>query len=244
VRLWVLPRVLPPYVTSQGNVTATIMAEECGDVSKIITTFLLHTCRLPPWPRLCDIQAAWCCAVTAGDPPNDDKEAEWIPLTTGSVADFYIEPMLQLAGDIDVMFHRNTHLAMPRGHPPPTQLPAAFHSNVKVHEIIDSHLPSYVYLKVRYLLKQCAVGGKYNCTQYGEGHHYFTHVRKSGTATHGPATFTDNSHSDSLVLSVDNTDCVRCLSWPSQAADWPTRHRNYGWPDSATLDRVVSKQRM
>jgi len=22
--------------------------------------------------------------------------------------------------------------------------------------------------------------------------------------------------------------------------DWPTRHRNYGWPDSATLDRVVS----
>jgi len=34
--------------------------------------------------------------------------------------------------------------------------------------------------------------------------------------------------------------CVRCLSWPSQAADWPTRHRSYGWPDSATLDRVVS----
>jgi len=29
------------------------------------------------------------------------------------------------------------------------------------------------------------------------------------------------------------------LSWPSQAADWPTRHRNYGWPDSATLDGVV-----
>jgi len=34
--------------------------------------------------------------------------------------------------------------------------------------------------------------------------------------------------------------CIRCLSWPSQAADWPTRHRNYGWPDSATLDHVVS----
>ena len=28
--------------------------------------------------------------------------------------------------------------------------------------------------------------------------------------------------------------------WPSQAADWPTRHRNYGRPDSATVDRVVS----
>ena len=33
--------------------------------------------------------------------------------------------------------------------------------------------------------------------------------------------------------------CIRCLSWPSQ------RHRyldirNYGWPDSATVDQVVS----
>ena len=26
----------------------------------------------------------------------------------------------------------------------------------------------------------------------------------------------------------------------SQAADWPTRHRNYDWPDSATVDRVVN----
>jgi len=34
--------------------------------------------------------------------------------------------------------------------------------------------------------------------------------------------------------------CIRCLLWPTQAADWPTRHRNYGWPDSATLGRVVS----
>ena len=28
--------------------------------------------------------------------------------------------------------------------------------------------------------------------------------------------------------------------WPSQAADSPTRQRNYGWPDSATVDRVVN----
>ena len=41
-------------------------------------------------------------------------------------------------------------------------------------------------------------------------------------------------------LSLDHVHCIRCLSWPPQAADWPTRHRNYGWPDSATVDRVVS----
>ena len=28
------------------------------------------------------------------------------------------------------------------------------------------------------------------------------------------------------------------LLWPSEAADWPSRPRNYGWPDTATLDRV------
>ena len=41
-------------------------------------------------------------------------------------------------------------------------------------------------------------------------------------------------------LSCDTVLCVRCLVWPPQAADWPTRHRNYGWPDAATIGRVVS----
>ena len=41
-------------------------------------------------------------------------------------------------------------------------------------------------------------------------------------------------------LSVDDVCCVRCLVWPPKAADWPTRHRNYGWPGSATVDRIVS----
>jgi len=41
-------------------------------------------------------------------------------------------------------------------------------------------------------------------------------------------------------FSYDNVYCVRCMSWPSQAADWPTRQRNHGWPESATVARVVS----
>jgi len=39
---------------------------------------------------------------------------------------------------------------------------------------------------------------------------------------------------------VDSVFCMRCLVWPTQAADWPTRRGNYGWPDSATVDGVVS----
>ena len=39
---------------------------------------------------------------------------------------------------------------------------------------------------------------------------------------------------------VDAVICIHCLSWPPQATDWPIRHRNYSWPDSATIDRIVS----
>jgi len=220
------------------------MAHE-SDVSKIVTTFLLNTCRLSPRPTVSDVglQAAVCCAETMTTNPKDDKEAEFIPLTTGSAAEFYIEPMLPHVGDVDVMFYNNTDLAIPRGHPPPTQLPAEFHNYVKVYEIIDSHLPGYVYLELCYLLTQQIADGKYEY-RYVEYNKKIcllnlNEVREDGSRNvHGPALLT--YYKESSLLPVDAVPCVRCLSWPSQAADWPTRHRNYGWPDSATLDRVVS----
>ena len=159
-----------------------------------------------------------------------------LPLTTGSVAEFYIEPMLPHVGDIDLMYHYNTQMAIPEGHPPPTQLPADFHNYVKVFEIIDSHLPGYVYLPLRYLLTQCTDYGKYEFIECNNGLQLSNGNNKRHT--HGPAMFTDKS--DTAMLSVDTVCCTRCLVWPPQAADWSTRQRNYGWPDSATLDRVVN----
>jgi len=160
-------------------------------------------------------------------------------LTTGSVAEFYIEPILPHLGDMDVMFHRNTELAIPRGHPPPTQLPAEFHNYVQVGEIIDSHLPGYVYLELRYLLTECSDDGNYNAVEYDTGTYASNQPHSDVTNIHGPALLAPSSD-ESLFLSLDLVPCIRCLLWPSQAADWPTRHRNYDWPDSATLDRVVS----
>jgi len=118
------------------------MADNNCDVSKIVTTFLFNTCRLPPRVSIHDIQAAVFCGSLGDLRPDDDKEAGAIPLITGSVAEFYIEPMLPLFGDIDVMYHLNTELAIPRGHPPPTQLPAEFHHYVTVYEIIQGR--SYI----------------------------------------------------------------------------------------------------
>jgi len=89
-------------------------------VSDIVTEFLLNTCQLRPQLSEHAIQAAWMCALAAIARPDDEAEADAIPLTTGSVAEFYIEPMLPHVGDIDVMGHLSTQLAIPRGHPPPT----------------------------------------------------------------------------------------------------------------------------
>jgi len=239
------------------------MADERVD-SEIVTQFLLdtclNTCRLGPQLTRHAVQAAACCSLLATQHPDDDVEADLIPLTTGSAAEFYIDPMLPLVGDVDVMYHHSTMLAIPRGHPPPTQLPAEFHDNVKVVEIIDSHLPGYVYLKLRYLLTYCPEDEKYSYVEFDREAYvrsdelgsrnyvpdavhilnYFMYDMKSDVATqterHGPA----NLLLSDVQLPWDAVPCVRCLLWPPQAADLPTRHRNYNWPDSATVDRVVN----
>jgi len=214
---------------------------------EIITKFFLNTCRPRPQISKHAVQAlVWHAMLTNLHTP-DDKEADAIPMLTGSVAEFYIEPILPHVGDIDVMFHHSTELAIPRGHPPPTQLPAEFSNYVQVFEIVDSHLPGYVYLELRYLLTECADDvieydhGEYLSNIGYDPETYLPNLFIDSHASyiHGPAVFTDHSDTPSM-LSVDRVPCVRCLSWPSQAADWSTRHRNYDWPDSATVDRVVN----
>jgi len=218
------------------------MADERG-VSEIVTKFLLNTCRLRPQLSEHGVQAVTISSDVTTVHPRDDAEADVIPLTTGSVGEFYIEPMLPHVGDIDVMFHRSTELAIPRGHPPPTQLPDEFSNYVSVWEIVDSHLPGYVYLELRYLLTECSEDDKYNYFECDRGRYLpnatvFCSTGRGLKNLHGPALLTDINSILSL-LSVDTVPCLRCLSWPPQAADWRTRHRNYDWPDSATVDRVV-----
>ena len=209
-------------------------------VDEIVTYFLLNTCRLCPQLTSHHEQAVRHCVETAMKHPSHDAEADFIPLTTGSVAEFYIEPMLPLCGDIDVMFHLSTELAIPRGHPPPTQLPPEFHNYVHVFEIVDSHSPGYVYLELRYFLKECTEDKKYACNEYKGWTHLGNHFwHGEDLCIHGPARVLGN-FGYAPMFSTDQVSCLRCLSWLPQAADWPKRHRNYDWPESATVDRVVN----
>jgi len=217
------------------------MSDDCV-VSEIVTEFFLNTCQLRT-PREHAVRAALYCCHTANVHPDDDVHANYVPLITGSVAEFYIEPMLPLVGDIDIMYHRNTELAIPRGHPPPTQLPAEFHNYVKVFEIIDSHLPGYVYLELRHLLTECSDNGNYKAVDYDTQPYAKNSVipintyKGLHTERHGPASCT---RVPEIGYHIDTVPCVHCLTWPPQAADWQTRHRNYGWPDTGPVDRVIS----
>jgi len=217
--------------------------------SEIVTKFLLNTCRVDQWLNSDALQALSCCAGVATQRGSsdwlDNNETECIPLLTGSLAEFCIQPMLSCVGDVDIMFHSSDELAIPAGTAPPTQLPDEFHSRVKVSEIVDSEFPGYVYLVLSYVLTECIDDGTYNAVQCQRRYWRY----ELWDDSHGPArlnnfNFPPGAWSDRRVtgepFSQDIVACLRCLSWPPQALAWPTRHRNYDWPDSATIDRVVS----
>ena len=132
------------FLSRLGLLVVEIMSLCERDLDEIVSIFLLKTCRLCPKIRDYAAQAALLCALATTTQVSDDAEVHVIPLTTGSAAEFYIEPMLPHIGDIDIMHHNSTLLAIPRGLSPPTQLPAEFHNYVKVFEIIDSHLPTWL----------------------------------------------------------------------------------------------------
>ena len=122
-------------------------------VEEIISKFLLNTC------QRCQLQNYHVTVAAIG---CGQLATNFIPLTTGSVGEFYIRPMLPCFGDIDIMIHNNHRLAIPAGTSPPTQLPADLHSRVLVYDIIDSEFPGYVYLVSSYLLTECSDDGNYN----------------------------------------------------------------------------------
>ena len=100
--------------------SATVMADD--RVEEIISKFLLDTSQQNQRPHFFVSSAALGCVDVVTKHPPDTDEVNFIPLTTGSAAEFYIQPMLSCVGDIDVMYHRNDQLAIPAGTRPPTQL--------------------------------------------------------------------------------------------------------------------------
>jgi len=232
--------------TYTGETTA--MADDRGvvvddndyDESKIVTKFLLVTCLLRQ-PSIHQVIAVQRSSMLMSDRAASCTETgdliHFIPLITGSSAEFLIQPMLSFVGDVDIMHHFSNVLAIPAGYPRPTDLPAEFGSHVMVCEIIDSEYPGYVYLMSSYLLAEDIYTGKYNATHTNKVDFYIIRPVLPHSEIHGPAASAPTLEAN---LTIEYVACVRCMSWPLQAADWPTRHRNHDWPDSATVDHVVN----
>jgi len=217
------------------------------EYDRVVTEFFLNTCRLRRPLNIDNVAFMIKTSGLVNEAAERDNELDVTPLSTGSVAEFYIEPMLSCIGDVDVMYHGSCELAIPQEHLPPTQLPAEFQDLLLVYEIIDSEYPGYVYLVLSYLLTEINDDGKYNVVHCRRLYrpHGLTHkdIDVQGPATVRKLPFKPINvpfASSQSLCSSDLVWCIRCLSWPLQAADWPTRQRNYGWPDSATVDRVVS----
>ena len=214
---------------------------------KAVSEFLRNSCRVRPLHRLAFAKFFDGLSYPITHPVDGNK-CKLFPTTTGSVAEFYIEPMLSCIGDTDVMYYYSSELAIPKSHPPPTQLPKDFEDQVKVYEIVDSHLPGYVFLNLTYILSRDRYKHEYVVTEYvSSAHAMFNNklhfMNKSKVEVHGPAyMFIRKSLPQFLRqtgFTIDTVPCMHCFVWPSQAADWPKRHRSYGWPDSATVDCVV-----
>ena len=234
-------------------VRQTMMASDyVSDVregGEIVTRFLHSTCCSD---NQFDLETTMILCDSIGFATQLPPDCPYIiPLISGSLAELYIQPMLSCVGDRDIMFHYSTQLAIPKGSLPPTQLPPEFASCVKIYEIIDSDFPGYVYLRTSCILAECTDDVKYNVKSrihprfLSYANILFDHRYKR----HGPAQVYEwtgellrhVARIDGVHYSKDTVNCIRCLSWPPQAANWRTRQTNYGWPDADIVADVVNK---
>jgi len=130
---------------------------------EIVTDFFLNTCQIPRQVNDYD-SVGWRVAAVRQSLLRETGH-EGIPLIAGSVAEFYIEPMLSCVGDVDVMLYLTNLLAIPAGYPPPTQLPPEFDGRVEVWEIVDSGFPGYVYFESSCVLTESVDDDKYNAVR-------------------------------------------------------------------------------
>jgi len=141
------------------------MAAEEENLAKEASEFLHTSCQqlMPHCFKLAEYFRGTSCPA---EHPVDGTKCKVFPVVTGSSAEFYIDPMLSCVGDIDVMYHYSSELAIPVGYPPPTQLPTDFDSCVKVFEIVDSHIEGYVYLYLAYTISRSKTKSKYVIAKY------------------------------------------------------------------------------
>jgi hypothetical protein len=213
--------------------TASLFSADEGlELDNIVSTFFFNTCQLCPQPSEYRLHGLVMSASCTG---------ELVLTVTGSVSEFYIQPMLPHIGDVDIMYYRTSDIAIPAGHSVPQQLSAEFGHHVRVNEIQDTRWPGYVYLKVSGEMTRTSRYDNYTILENkGEGEYLDAIDTVDAFLGHEPNSNMTSRYDDSRAVPCDFVPCIRCPVWPPQAADWPTRRRKYGWPDTATIAHIVN----
>ena len=236
-----------------SDVISDLGMEIDDSVHACVTKFMINTCNCTTTD-----DAAKDCLILPVAGAFDPMEI----LVSGSSAEFYIKPMMSCIGDIDIMHYRNEVIAMPYGQLPPAELLNKYRK-IAVNNIVDTHNPGYVYLREAFVYEDghCVEVNTEHIVEFHPGYIPFginfndivrdycmpsgkkdvfnkTQARTQGTATfdqHGPAL------NCSTPMNIDIVSSIRCPIWPPQAADWPTRHRDHGWPDQAAVKLIVNR---
>jgi len=181
----------------------------------------------------------------------DNLRADTLPTITGSSREFYIEPLLSCIGDYDIMYFFAHDLAVPAGYS--GLLSSSYTEDSKSFNVFEIHdsgsgKSNYVYLMHGpETTSVCAIDDhilRVRKTKKCLSNCVYMHLYKvSGPAIVHPTVELLNNHGQFFrsLISSDFVRCIRCHLWPSQAGEWPERLRNSGWPDSATVDRVVGQ---
>jgi len=222
---------------------ATLSTAKVSTMDETISGFLVATCANAKSIDISLMRALVC----------DDSST----VLTGSRSEFYINPILSCIGDRDIMHNDTERLAVCTSDLKNIQLPSKFKDHIEVYEMVDSGKPAYVFLSKIGVLDKLVNEKRYvfsaalrTVEYYSFKEKLIEFCEKHGMATHGPAiqwksTRKSSDKLDGGLIKLtfpregDEILSMYCIEWPKQASDWPTRYREFGWPDAATIDHVV-----
>ena len=161
---------------------------------------------------------------------------KYIPYTTGSCAELYIDPGKTCIGDVDLMYTMKDHIVVCDGSVVDS---IDVNETVEVYRIETSdcpigyvHLRSFGQLQFNWETEQFEYRVSNNTWLY----FVFNKSNYEADIFHGPAAFLEGLLSDSTTM--DLVPCIRLLAWPPVAQSWISRERQHSWPCDAIVSEV------
>ena len=219
-----------------------------------VSVFIANTCIAFPQPNTYRVRGLCHLLATKSRGDVDITEIT-VPTLTGSTSEFFIIPMLPYINDFDTMYYTTDQLVVPARHyvSHNVQLPAEFHTSadIDLYEFVDIQIPCYVFIQPIGKLRRMESDDTYT---FLPATVKYDMLKLSVTdelmrTRHGPAIKSKQDlaifdqvagRHKQFTYSLDDVQCIHCLEWPSQASEWSTRVRRYSYPDTATIQHVVS----